>query len=69
MKNLFFGDKSSYFSKNQFSAEVAKIQILSIFRIRVEEEHELDNQDDINKYKLRKIMLAFIKIKYFHLLK
>ena len=69
MKNLFFGDKSSYFSKNQFSAEVAKIQILSIFRIRVEEEHELDDQDNINKYKLRKIMLAFMKIKYFHLLK
>ena len=61
IKQLFFGKhKSSKLSKNTFSNGV-----LSIFTLRIKE----NEKDDLDKYKLRKTMIGFIKIKYYQLLR
>ena len=69
MKNLFFGNNSAYHVKNKILRKVEQNSILSIFRMRLEEESNLNNINSKNKYKLRKTMLAFMKIKFFQLMK
>ena len=67
-KKLFFGTEKddklltgySYMNKNG---------ILPIFTMKIKDNIEYENEEYINKYKLRKTMLAYMKIKYFQLLK
>ena len=67
IENLFFGNKQITYIHHRLLNDVDHIPILSIFRIRIE------NKSEINisfvKYRLRKTMLAYMKIKYFQLLK
>ena len=67
IENLFFGNKNINHFHNRFLNEVDQISILSIFKIRIEEKSEIKNF--FPKYKLRKTILAYMKIKYFQLLK
>ena len=67
IENLFFGNKNINHFHNRFLNEVDQIPILSIFKIRIEEKSEIKNF--FPKYKLRKTILAYMKIKYFQLLK
>jgi hypothetical protein len=57
IKNLFFG--------KQKNNKISKEGVLSIFTLRVNENEE----DKIDKYKLRKTMIAYIKVKYYQLLR
>jgi len=66
-KNLFFGTEK-YHKINSFS-NLNKIGILPIFTMRIEDKHEYDEEESFNKYELRKTMLAYMKIKFFQLLK
>jgi hypothetical protein len=66
-KILFFGIKDnrtltsySYMSKNG---------ILPIFTLKIKDKYDSDYEESFNKFKLRKIMIAYMKIKYFQLLK
>ena len=43
--------------------------ILPLFTMKIKENYEEDYQKNINKYKLRKTMIAYMKVKYFQLLK
>ena len=79
--NLFFGKNPKIkINKKEYNYEyIDYIGILEIFTIKIENDKEEENQnkenneDDednsANTYKLRKTMLAYMKIKYFQLLK
>ena len=65
-KNLFFGTEKHH--KINSLSNLNKIGILPIFTMRIEERDEYD-EEAFNKYELRKTMLAYMKIKFFQLLK
>ena len=72
MKSLFFGiDKDN----NKFPgySSINKKGIYSIFTLKIkddkdEDSDQDDNQKSYNKYKLRKTMIGYMKIKYYQLL-
>ena len=62
IKNLFFGKrKNIYLSKDNVNDK----GVSSIFTLRINE----NDEDNLDKYKLRKTMIAYIKIKYYQLLR
>ena len=62
IKKLFFGKQKD----NQNSKEYNnKTGVLPIFTLKIKE----DEEDDIDRYKLRKTMIAYVKIKYYQLLR
>ena len=64
---LFFGSK---YDKTLIADKyMDKKGILPLFTMKIKEKYEEDYQKSFNKYKLRKTMLAYMKIKYFQLLK
>ena len=67
IENLFFGNKQITRIHRRLLNDVDHIPILSIFKIRIENKSEINIPP--SKYKLRKTMLAYMKIKYFQLLK
>ena len=66
-ENLFFGNKQITHIHHRLLNDVDHIPILSIFIIRIENKSEINIP--LVKYRLRKTMLAYMKIKYFQLLK
>ena len=66
-KNLFFGEEKN--DKITNVSNIYKTGIIPIFTMRINENYENDNDENFNKYELRKTMLAYMKIKYFQLLK
>jgi hypothetical protein len=64
---LFFGSK--YDKTLTADRYMDKKGILPLFTMKIKEKYEDDYQKSFNKYKLRKTMLAYMKIKYFQLLK
>ena len=69
-KNLFFGREKEKENKIPMSySYMDKKGILPVFTMKIKENYEEDYEESFNKYKLRKTMLAYIKIKYFQLLK
>ena len=68
MKNLFFGTEKDDKLLSGYSY-MNKKGIIPIFKMKINENFEEENEEYLNKYKLRKIMLAYMKIKYFQLLK
>ena len=70
IKNLFFGkcNVDKYLNEKSYSYMNSK-GIISIFTMKIKEDQKNENEDSKNKYKLRKTMIAFMKIKYFQLLK
>ena len=66
-KNLFFGREK--YDKLMDISGVNNIGIIAIFTMRIKDNHENLDDESYNKYELRKTMLAYMKIKYFQLLK
>ena len=67
IKSLFFGkDKDDEIINNDYS-NINKKGVFSIFTLKINCRDE--NIEDGDKYKLRKTMIAYMKIKYFQLLK
>jgi len=64
---LFFGNK--YDKTLTVNKYMDKKGILPLFTMKIKEKYEENYQKSFNKYKLRKTMLAYMKIKYFQLLK
>ena len=64
---LFFGSK--YDKTITADRYMDKKGILPLFTMKIKEKYEENHQKSFNKYKLRKTMLAYMKIKYFQLLK
>ena len=64
---LFFGNK--YDKTLTVNKYMNKKGILPLFTMKIKEQYEEDYEKTFNKYKLRKTMLAYMKIKYFQLLK
>ena len=65
IKSLFFG-KEKYFGRNNIDfSNINKKGIFSIFSLKI----KIDYNEPVEKYKLRKTMIAYMKIKYFQLLK
>ena len=67
-KSLFFGKVKENKIATSYSY-MDKKGILPVFTMKIKENYEEDFEGSFNKYKLRKTMLAYIKIKYFQLLK
>jgi len=67
-KYLFFGKGKENKIATSYSY-MDKKGILPVFTMKIKENYEEDYEESFNKYKLRKTMLAYIKIKYFQLLK
>ena len=67
-KKLFFGTEKDDKLLTGYSYMNRK-GILPIFTIKIKDNIENNNEEYTNKYKLRKTMLAYMKIKYFQLLK
>ena len=65
--NLFFGKEKC--DKITDISNINKIGIIPIFTMRIKDNHENYDEKSFNKYELRKTMLAYMKIKYFQLLK
>ena len=57
IKSLFFG--------KQKNNKIVKEGVLSIFTLKINENEE----DNLDKYRLRKTMIAYIKVKYYQLLR
>ena len=68
LKSLFFGKVKEDKIATSYSY-MDKKGILPVFTMKIKENYEEDYEESFNKYKLRKTMLAYIKIKYFQLLK
>ena len=66
-KNLFFGTKK--YNIISSLSNFNNLGIISVFTMRIKDNYENEVNDSFNKYKLRKTMLAYMKIKYFQLLK
>ena len=66
-QDLFFGTEKNYKIRNL--SDMNKIGIISIYTMKINESYDTDNEEDFERYKLRKIMIAYMKIKYFQLLK
>jgi len=66
-EKLFFGNK--YNKSETTNMHLDQKGILPLFTMKIKENYDEDYQKYINKYKLRKTMIAYIKIKYFQLLK
>jgi hypothetical protein len=66
-KDLFFGTEKCDKITNLHN--INNIGILPIFTMRIKENYEYYNEESFNKYELRKTMLAYMKLKYFQLLK
>ena len=67
IKKLFFGIKDN--RKTTSYSYMDKNGILPIFTMKIRDNYENEYEESFNKYKLRKIMMAYMKIKYFQLLK
>ena len=66
--NLFFGiEKNDKLLKGYSYMDIKGI--LPIFTMKIEENYDEEDEESFNRYKLRKTMLAYMKIKYFQLLK
>ena len=65
---LFFGTERNDKILSSYSY-MNKKGIVPIFTMRINYNYDEENEESYNKYKLRKIMLAYMKIKYFQLLK
>ena len=66
-KDLFFG--TGKYDKITSLNNLNSIGILPIFTMRIKEDFEYYDEKSFNKYELRKTMLAYMKLKYFQLLK
>ena len=66
-EKLFFGNK--YNKSQATNINLEQKGILPLFTMKIKEKYEGNYQKYINKYRLRKTMIAYIKIKYFQLLK
>ena len=66
-KDLFFGTEKCDKITNLHN--INNIGILPIFTMRIKDNYEYYNEESFNKYELRKTMLAYMKLKYFQLLK
>jgi len=66
-EKLFFGNK--YNKSQTTNIHLDQKGVLSLFTMKIKDKYEEDYQKFINKYRLRKTMIAYIKIKYFQLLK
>ena len=62
IKKLFFGKQKSFKMTKDY---VNNNGVLSIFTLKIKEKEE----ENLDKYKLRKTMIAFVKIKYYQLLR
>ena len=67
IKSLFFGKKDEYYYDYNSYYYFNNKGILSIFSLNIKDEPELEEEND--KYKIRKTMVAYMKIKYLQLLK
>ena len=64
---FFFGEEKS--DKIKDISNINNSGIIPIFTMRIKDNHENYDEKSYNKYELRKTMLAYMKIKYFQLLK
>ena len=67
-KNLFFG-KAKTDNSHKGYLYIEKNGILPVFTMRIKDDLGDEAESLFNKYKLRKTMMAYMKIKYFQLLK
>ena len=67
MKSLFFGIQKyeAIFSGNKFMKYKG---VLSILLMEIKDEKNSEDEKDINQYRLRKVILAYVKLKYYQLI-
>ena len=68
IKKLFFGNGEDDKNYTGYSY-MDKKGIFPLFTMRIKDDYGDDYEESFNKYKLRKTMMAYIKIKYFQLMK
>ena len=66
-KTLFFGKEKN--KKIESFSNINNMGVAPIFTMRINENYGNEDEESFNKYELRKTMLAYMKIKYFQLLK
>ena len=69
IKSLIFGKGKEDNYPNDCYSYMNKKGISSIFSLKIKDSEEIEDIEDIKKNEMRKTMIAFIKIKYFQLLK
>ena len=69
IKSLIFGKENEDKYQDDCYSYMNKRGILSVFSLKIQSNEEIEDAEDINKYEMRRTMIAFMKKKYFQLLK